>query len=350
MAKRVAKADTSQCANCGATLVFDPVSQELLCERCGSTFKFAKSYIIAEHLWTERKIAKPTGWAKQAKMLNCENCGAQVVMNSLEFSKECPYCGSNHVLEDSGMPEMTPDGIIPFAFNAEEANKRFRENVKNRFFVPSAFKKSLPRNKVHGIYIPAFVFDAKTESDYDGMLEISEQVMTDKGFQTFPRHYSINGHKSLTHTDFVVEASSKINDYQLTSLLPYKMDEGYAFNTNFVRGYSVEHYSEMLQDCHALARRQMDNAIRQDILKNHSYTDVEYLNIKTTYKDEKYSYRLLPVYNFEYEYKNKKYLTIMNGQTGQIGSGLPTSGVKIAFVTILSALFILGIFLLVFLA
>ena len=59
---------------------------------------------------------------------------------------------------------------------------------------------------------------------------------------------------------------------------------------------------------------------------------------------------MLPVYTFEYEYKKKKYITIMNGQTGKIGKGLPISPLKVSLVVILVILVISSIFLLAALA
>ena len=49
----------------------------------------------------------------------------------------------------------------------------------------------------------------------------------------------------------------------------------------------------------------------------------------------------MPVYTFEFMYKDKKYITYMNGQTGKVGSGLPISKVKVAFGIILSVLIVL---------
>lgn len=102
-----------------------------------------------------------------------------------------------------------------------------------------------------------------------------------------------------------------------------------------------------VDDCHSTAREVMREAIRQNILSGYSYDGVQYLNVSTDFSDEKFSYGILPTYRFNYSYKNKNYTTFMNGQTGQVGGGIPRSGVKITFFVIAMILIILGIFILV---
>ena len=72
--------------------------------------------------------------------------------------------------------------------------------------------------------------------------------------------------------------------------------------------------------------------IKSSILSEYNYTNVVKLDINTSYLDRKYSYTLLPVYTIEYEYKKKKVINIMNGQTGRIGKGLPVSPLKVSSV------------------
>ena len=48
------------------------------------------------------------------------------------------------------------------------------------------------------------------------------------------------------------------------------------------------------------------------------------------------------MYKFEYDYKQKKYVTYMNGQTGKIDSKLPKSAGKITLIVLLILLFVVG--------
>jgi len=84
------------------------------------------------------------------------------------------------------------------------------------------------------------------------------------------------------------------------------------------------------------------NAIRSAIQNLHPHDGVDFLNVNTDYKNEFYSYYLVPMYKFEYDYKQKKYVTYMNGQTGKIDSKLPKSAGKITLIVLLILLFVVG--------
>ena len=43
---------------------------------------------------------------------------------------------------------------------------------------------------------------------------------------------------------------------------------------------------------------------------------------------------MLPMYRINFNYKNKKYSNIINGQTGKVGGNIPKSKFKIALIVI----------------
>ena len=120
----------------------------------------------------------------------------------------------------------------------------------------------------------------------------------------------------------------------MVDLLPFKFNESYVYDSNFVRGYSIEHYEDRLSDCYKHAQEGMKKAIREIILSKYDYDTVDYLNMNVKFSNELYSYRMLPIYSFEFEWKKNKYMVLMNGQTGKVGGGYPKSALKI-FLTVL---------------
>lgn len=339
MPKKV-KAEDIKCKNCGGELIFDPKTQDLLCENCNSTLSFEKSQEYEKHSINDDQtsLVEYKKWIEENKFISCENCGANIILNKFEFSQKCPYCGSPFVVESNNLPGLKPDTVIPFMFDEETAAKKFRDGVKNKFLVPKTFKKQLPWNKVLGFYIPSFCFDARSFSTYVGTISKTEQINGKMHTKT----RMISGKKSLFHENVTVEASSKLSQWQLSSLLPYNHSKSFKFDENFIRGYVVEHYDTSLEDSVKSSQNIMHQEIRSSILRDYRYDFVSSLNIDSTYSDEKFLYKLLPVYKFEYEYKGKKCETFMNGQTGKIGSGLPKSGLKITFLIIIPILIIIA--------
>ena len=135
---------------------------------------------------------------------------------------------------------------------------------------------------------------------------------------------------------------------EINALLPYDMNNSYEYTDDFIRGYSVEHYDDALNHCYSLAKTSMEAKIKNGILSQYDYSSVDSFYMKVTYNEELYSYRLMPIYLLEFNFKNKKYIAQMNGQTGRIGKGLPISAVKVTLLVLFIILIVVGIGLLIY--
>ena len=340
------KSTFEKCETCGGDLKFDPKTQTLICGKCGMFYDFPKDKKFKKHPIVDAEKSKfdLDQWKQENRVIACKNCGARVILNNLEFAATCPYCKSNSVIETDQLPGIKPDEINPFAFNEKDAEQKFIDEVKKKFFVPSKFKKSNPKSKIQGIYIPGFSFDAGTISTYKGMLYEHETHRDSQGrSHTTISYKPISGTENMVHKDVMIEASTKITQSQLDGILPFKSENTYRFDQNFVRGYFVEHYDTDTTKCYETAKAVMDKKIRKQILSHYSYDGVSYLNVNTTYFNEYFLYRISPIYTFEFDYKRKKRVVLMNGQTGKLGKGLPKSGWKITFVVIIIVLIVAAI-------
>ena len=108
-----------ECPSCGQTL--DPTATA--CDACGTQLP-------------SREVAPATGgergWGLDAPGLECEGCGAQTVLSANERIQECPYCGSQKVLEVSAAQAadvLQPERVIRFAFPTERSGELFRDWV-----------------------------------------------------------------------------------------------------------------------------------------------------------------------------------------------------------------------------
>ena len=347
------KSVQEKCASCGGNLAFDPKSQDLTCKNCGAHYPIENTNAFEYHDLLgylsnkEQDSQKYKEYVEKNKVFKCPNCGANVVLNKFEISKVCPYCATPLVLEEGTIQGLCPDTIIPFAFDEEEASAKFANAVKKRFWAPRKFKKQLPANEITGIYIPSFGFDVSSKSSYEGKLYRNETYYDQDGRSHTERSYfHISGGLNKDYKNIMVECSSHINQAELNGFIPYEYEKKQAFTNSFILGYSVEQYDKEIQNCLDIYRTELNNRIKSDILSKYHYDGVSYLNIKTERSHEKFLYQILPVYRFEYDYKKKKYITYMNGQTGKVDSHTPKSAVKIAIATILGILALVGIVLL----
>ena len=333
---------SKKCANCGGNLVFSPKQNALLCEKCSSNtaIDLDKSKVIIKHDILDVKNLSTV--KVEGGEANCPSCGA-VVTNSKQLSNVCPYCGSNMVVNVKQENAIKCDAVIPFKIDKSELKDVYEQKIKHKHFIPNKLKKCPENSRIEAFYIPAFGFDASTINTYAGRLG---KTYTDSNGNSRTKYFKISGTKQINIKDNLVETSSKLNQYDLDNIRPYNIKQSVPYNPDFIRGYSVEHYDKNLKDCFSASRISMKKIISDTILSGYSYDCVDYLNVDSSFSEEKYCQYILPVYQLNFNYKNKNYTTFVNGQTGKIGSGIPKSAVKITFTVIFAILIFLAIVLL----
>ncbi len=340
------KIDSNQdkCQTCGGILRFSPDDMALKCVSCSNLEKIDIKKDVIKHIYgtDEQKTKEYNEFTKQNKVFKCSSCGSNIVLNTLEVSKTCPYCSSPCVIDKTEKIGLKPDGIIPFKFGKEKARELYKKGIKKKWFIPNVFKKTPPIDEMKGVYVPTFLFDANAFTSYSGRLGTSR---TDARGRTYTSYRNISGTYKSSHKDVLVETSSKLDQITFNSINPFNIKEVVSFNSSFILGYSVEHYNQKLDVCKNLADNIMKNKIKALILSQYSYDTVASFYQKTTFSEEKYSYFIVPTYQVNYKYKDKNYTTFMNGQTGKVGSGYPKSAVKITFFVLFIIAIIVGIIL-----
>ena len=327
-----------KCKQCGGNLVFDPTSQNLICEKCLLGYDFDKTKKYKKHEYDEELDQE-----SEVQNFKCPTCGALFEQQKLNLTSVCPYCASSLIVDQEQIVGLKPDFVVPFEFGKQKAAENFKKGIKKKWFLPNNFKKTPPMDNIEGVYFPAFSFDEKTMSVYEGVLEKDETVSHGDRTTTITRTQRISGKKNLQHTDVMIESTNKLSQAELVGILPYNIENSFDFDNNFILGYSVEYYVDKLLDCKKRADSTIDSIIKSNILSGYHYDRVRYLNISTTRSDEKFAYGILPAYKFTYKYNKKNYITFMNGQTGKVGDGLPKSKIKIALFVMMILLIIAGL-------
>ena len=75
-------------------------------------------------------------------------------------AKECPYCGTAFVLAEKQLSNIVPDGVLPFKIDKNRVGEIFRRWMKGRWLAPGELKHLYQKDKLQGIYIPYWTFDA----------------------------------------------------------------------------------------------------------------------------------------------------------------------------------------------
>jgi len=351
MNKKKLNYENKKCKSCGSNLIFSPKHNALLCKNCGNTYTIEEGSSFLFHTF-ENEISisnEHNDWANETKMLKCQDCGAEIILDKFEYSSTCAYCGSNVVSKIEELPGLKPDAVIPFKFDGHDATLKFGELIKKKWFIPNSLKKKIPSSDMTGTYIACFSFNTNTFSNYSGIFSYNETYTNSKGESRTITHYvNVSGSHKSDFKNILIESNQHITDSDLNDIRPFNFNEIRKFNQDYLKGYVVEHYNEDANNCFKIAKSKMTNTIKQELLKKHKCTHISSIDLQTNFNNNSYAYYLLPIYLFIYKYKDRTYKTIMNGQNGKLGSNVPRSGVKITLFVLITILLFLSLFILPF--
>lgn len=346
---------TYYCNNCGGVMEFDVEAQALKCPNCETVVSIENHKDrIVEHTLTRHAMETIKVEEKTSSTMECKGCGAVVEVDSHSTASSCPYCGSSFVLAEKQIEAIVPDGVIPFQIDKIRVGEIFRNWMKKRWLAPNELKHLYQQDRLQGIYVPYWTFDARVNCPYtaEGGRSRTETYKDKEGntrTKTVIDWYSTSGVIRHFFDDVLVEASDKLEARLLTGVEPFHTKELSSYAPDYLSGYSAEVFSVELELAHRDAHSTMENRLKglasDDVL--HRYDHVRNVHISPRYEDETYKHVLLPVYSTSYTYKRKNYTVLVNGQTGQIKGDYPKSPVKIAILVILGIILLAVFYLFV---
>ncbi len=342
-------AESVKCSSCGSNMVFQPESQMLFCEHCGTKVSFAKGE-RAEELDIRTALNDGRDWSKDSTVVfECENCNAKVVLQKSETAKSCPFCGTAHVKKTEELAGLKPNALIPFLIGEQKAVELSKTWAKKRFFAPTNFKKNLTADNVKGVYMPSFTFDSQTTSYYEGRIGVTRTRTVGSGknrrVETYVVWRNIRGTFNCAYDDILITSGSKFSQKELNKISPYQTNDGKVYEENYMLGFMAYHYDKELSDCWQSAKSVINADIRRGILLQYHYDRVAYLNVSTAHNNVTYKYVMLPVYVGHFSHKKKIYNFYVNGSTGKVNGKTPKSIWKILGTVFVGIAVAVGVFL-----
>lgn len=329
-------AETSiyKCPGCGADMVFDPKSQKLRCEHCG-TEKSLNALGDVRPIEYIEGAAGDDGWDAETAVFCCPNCGGKEVIARGEIAKSCPFCGATHVISTAEIAGIKPNAVVPFFITEQDARSSFHQWIKKRWFVPNALKKQAKIVKASGVYSPTWIFDCSASCDYEGRLGeyVTRTVGSGKNRRTVTeiRWFHVSGTYDMDYADLMVEASPQITQKELNAVKPFSLDRAVVYEKGYLAGFAAEHYDKSVDDAWSDSERIIEEDLRSRIKSAYGADVVDYLNLSVVYTGRRYRYTLVPLYLANYAFKEKKYRFIVNGTTGKVTGKVPRSPLKITF-------------------
>lgn len=353
--------DRLTCTGCGAVLKFNPGTTNLKCEYCGAenAIEAASPDEVIEEVDYEKFINEKLDQEEKIEVVSvrCDACGAAVTLAPHVTSDQCPYCASNIVLKSGSTSSMLkPKSLLPFEVDARKASELFRNWVDGLWFAPNDLKKANVANeKLNGIYVPYWTYDADTQTWYTGQrgdyYYVTESYSTEEDGQTVTRTRevqktrwtSVSGDVNNEFDDVLVVASHSLPKSYTDALEPWNLDELVPYNDKYLSGFRSETYQVDVKTGLEEAKDKMRPVIQSTICDDIGGDKQQVTTMNTTYDDITFKHVLLPIWISSYRFKSKVFRFLVNGQTGEVQGERPYSAWKIFFAVLLALIAIIVI-------
>lgn len=338
-----AATDRFPCPSCGANIRYKPSEQSMVCPYCDTKIDIEKEMEdIKENCFHLALENAQEDWGTEKKVMHCDSCGADTLLDSNIASQFCPFCGSSHILQDSSCSSgIAPETLIPFTVGKKSAESSFLKWLKKRRFAPNALKHQYVSHRLEGVYVPYWIYDSQTYSEYTAQAGTyyyvtqthwvtrngKRQQVTRQVRKT--RWRNTHGNYSKFFDDILINGSTHVNQKIINKIQPYNLSDLVHYKSEFLSGFVTEKYSVGLKDGWHVARQEVDSSIRNGITRQIAADEVRALNVNTQYNHITFKHLLLPVWISSYTYKGKLYQFMVNGQSGKVDGEAPISPWKV---------------------
>lgn len=350
------------CPNCGASLAYQPGTTSLICEHCGSKVEIVTEGTTAQDAQHENDLmaALSADWQAsqstgQAYVVKCPACGAETALEENMFSSACAFCGSPLTVKPNARAIANPQAVLPFKLDKPAAAAGFNRWVQKLWFAPNDLKRLAVSDRLNGIYLPFWTFDADTQSAYQGQrgerytetvrVKVNGRDETRQVVKT--RWYNVAGRVQRAFNDILVTASRALPAKYLNSLEPWDLGNLAPFDDRYLSGFRAEVSQVDIRTGYESAKGVMANVIQQDVRNDIGGDEQRVLALQTRYDNTRYKYILLPVWLSVYRYGDRIFRFAVNARTGEVLGERPYSAIKIAL-AVLVGLVVLAILVYLF--
>ena len=313
-----------KCPNCSGPLEYDIITDKMVCSHCDSSFlvgelktKEQKNEQIYENTDVNRETDmsdENNDDTMECRMYVCTACGAELMINNVESSTFCAYCGQPTIVFDRISVQKRPKYIIPFSISKEKALSLIRERMDKGAFVPKEIK-NFEFDVLRGIYVPFWIVDMEYQ-DSDVIVGTVE-----KGDSKQKTYFYREGYTKFFNIP--VDASKRFNDMSSKRLEPYIVSEAKPFNPQYLSNFYADCSDEDAASIAYKASMRAKLLFDQEMLKTVKASDKRILEQKPVHTVTRKDYAMFPAWFMVFKHKEKDYTMMVNGQTGKVVGAVP---------------------------
>lgn len=332
-----------RCKVCGGDLGWDPTAQKWKCKYCDTEFDLKDmeeegKTELHEETYEKGKAAAEFGHTQATddtgvdpqdlRMYKCRYCGAEVITDKNTAATFCVYCNNPIVLEEQLVNGFEPEYVIPFKNTKKQVMEKYLAFIKKPF-TPNSFMSEEHVEKIKGVYIPFWLYDARVSGEVQAECENIRRTRSGNIETTHHKVYEVKRGGKLEFDHIPVDASSKTDNHMMDSIEPYLFKEIQKFEMPYLAGFMAERYDEDDKTCYPRAKDRAIHTMRTKLtnsIKGYDRTKVKADNLHL--EDCQGHYALLPVWLLYSQYQGKNYTFAMNGQTGKMVGDIPIDNAK----------------------
>jgi uncharacterized protein len=350
------------CAACGAQAEWNASKQLLVCPFCGTAAPFSVDKVsgaIEEHDLAKALRELPDaarGWLAQKRTVQCQSCKAVSVFDPERVGQNCDFCGSPALVDyEEIKAPIRPQSVLPFKVSESHVREQIRTWFASKWLAPNAFKKRALVDRIHGVYIPYWTFDAQAHCPWEaeaGHYYYTTQTYRDNQGKTRTRQVRhvrwvpASGVVDHFFDDEPVPGTNGVSHALLRQIEPFQTSELVPYDTAYLSGFVVEHYQIVLLDAAQESEEAMTSQLRSMCIAQIPGDTHRNLELHPTFSARTFKHILVPVWLLAYQYRTKTYQVVVNGHDGRMAGQYPKSPWKVAalVLAIIMAL-LLGLFL-----
>jgi hypothetical protein len=344
------------CPQCHAETAYSATDGGLTCANCGYyeppaldvVGKGAEEFEFT--LETMTRVAH--GWGETRLELQCQNCGVYITVPRDNLTHTCAFCGSNKVIQHEAPQDvLRPRFVIPFQKTPADCREQALEFFGSSWLVPDSLAQVASVERFTGLYLPYWTIDSTSQASWQA--EVAH-TKTERYYDSSSKSWKSqtttewkweSGQARVVFDDLLIRGTDTLSTVLLDRVDNFNLSDLAPYEPQYLAGYQAQAYDVSLEAAWETARRQMRQETKTACKSQASSQQMRNFSMSLDFADESWRYILLPVYLANYQYQDKRYQLIVNGQTGQISGQRPADWGKIWLVmaAILAPGLILGL-------
>ena len=346
---------TFPCSSCGADLIFSPGAAKMKCPYCGAETDCPtpKGLILEMGFESQLSSLESSAATTTVTEVNCEACAATNQLEANATSGECAFCGTPFVQQPKSARVILPQAVLPFSVTRDEGINIFRTWINSLWFAPSKLKEyTRDLDKLKGLYLPHWTYDAHTITDYTGergeyyyeseSYEDSNGETQYRQVQRTRWHYAPPGRVSVDFDDILIPASDTLPRKYVDELEPWDLESLIPYSDEYLSGFQSESYTTDLRGGFNIAKDKMVPEINSTIGRDIGGDTYRISSKQSYYENISFKYILLPVWISAYKFKEKTYQFLINARTGELQGERPWDFTKVILI-VLAVLGVIGL-------